>query len=139
MKKAILIPAVLIVAAAVVFGAVKIFGGNSTVKAGAVADSFLTSFFEMDYESAAACCSEEIGSMLLASVADQKYPSESIGEKVAEASKGTAFKVHSCEKTDVKNTVEVKYTVSPFGGGAEIERSMTLVKSDGEWKISKLE
>lgn len=104
-----------------------------------MADSFLTSFFEMDYESAAGFCSEEIGSLLLASVASREYPSESIGEKVSEASKGTAFKVNSCEKTEEKNTVEVKYTVTPFGGGAGIEHTMTLVKRDGEWKISRLD
>ena len=139
MKKIILIPIFAIVLAAAVFGAVKIFGGDPAKKAGEAAEGFLTSFFEMDYDAAAARCSEELGSMLLASMSAQSYPSENIGERVAEASKGTEFKIVSCEKAEEKNTVVVKYTILPFGGGAGIDRCMTLVKSEGEWKVTKLE
>ncbi len=139
MKKIILIPVAAILLAAAVFGAVKLFSGSATDKAGEVAGSFLTSFFAMEYDSAAALCSEGLGGMLLDSVAEQEYPSEEVGAKVAEASKGTEFKILSCEKTEEKNTVEVKYRIIPFGEGAGIDRSMTLVKADGGWKVSKLE
>lgn len=110
-------------------------------KAAAVAGDFLTNFFEMNYDRAAALCSDDIAAMLRDTVAADEYPSEEIRAKVIEASKQTSFKIVSSEVEDETGAVVVGYEVHPYGavGNTAISHTMRLARLDGEWKIVALE
>jgi hypothetical protein len=110
-------------------------------KAAAVAEDFLSSFFGMNYEKAAALCSDNIAAMLRDTVAADDYPSEEIRAKVIEASKQTSFKILSSEEEEETGEVVVSYEVHPYGavGNTAIPHIMRLEKVDGNWKIVALE
>lgn len=110
-------------------------------KAAAVASDFLTDFFGMNYEGAAALCSDDIANMLRDTVAADEYPSEVIRAKVIEASKQTTFTILCSETEEESGAVVVSYEVHPYGavGNTAIPHTMRLEKVDGSWKIVALE
>ena len=110
-------------------------------KAAAVADSFLTSFFKMDYADAAAFCTDDIAEMLRDTIAAGDYPSEEIRAKVVEASKKTTFKIVSSTIDEETGAAVIAYEIRPYGavGEGTIPRTMRLEKIDGDWKIVSLE
>lgn len=110
-------------------------------KAAAVADSFLTSFFKMDYAGAAAFCTDDIAEMLRDTIAAGDYPSEEIRAKVVEASKKTTFKIVSSEIDEETGAAVIAYEIRPYGavGEGTIPHTMRLERIDGDWKIVSLE
>ena len=110
-------------------------------KAAAVADSFLTSFFKMDYAGAAAFCTDDIAEMLRDTIAVGDYPSEEIRAKVVEASKKTTFKIVSSEIDEETGAAVIAYEIRPYGavGEGTIPHTMRLERIDGDWKIVSLE
>ncbi|MBO4557961.1 MAG: DUF4878 domain-containing protein [Bacteroidales bacterium] len=110
-------------------------------KAGAAASNFLEAFFAMDYDAAAAFCSDEIATLVRDTLEASQYPSEEIRAKVVEASKNTTFKIVSSEADEETGEVTVKYEIYPYGApkGAAIPRTMRLGKTGGDWKVVALE
>lgn len=110
-------------------------------KAAAVANDFLTSFFNMDYEGAAAFCRDDIAAVLCDTIAASDYPSEEIRAKVVEASKKTTFKIVSSKIEEESGVAVVDYEIRPYGavGDGTIPRTMRLEKIDGNWIITSLE
>lgn len=110
-------------------------------KAAEMAGSFLTCFFNMDYDGASAFCTDEIASMLRDTLTTNEYPSEEIREKVAEASRNTEFKVLSSEVEEETGDIVVSYQVIPYGASknAAIPHRMRIARIDGDLKIKALE
>lgn len=110
-------------------------------KAAAVANGFLTSFFNMDYEGAAAFCTPGIAAVLCDTIPASEYPSEEIRAKVAEASKKTTFKIVSSQIEEESGAAVVNYEIHPYGavGDGTIPRTMHLERIDGNWIITSLE
>ena len=114
---------------------------SKTDKAVAVADSFLTNFFNMNYDGAAALCSDDIAAALRDTIAADAYPSEEIRDKVVEASRNTTFKIVSSAVDDESGDVVVSYEIHPWGavGDAAIPRTMRLQRTGSDWRITALE
>lgn len=110
-------------------------------KAASVANGFLTSFFNMDYESAAAFCTPDIAAVLCDTIAAGDYPSEEIRAKVVEASRKTTFKIVSSQIEEESGAAVVDYEIHPYGavGNGSIPRTMRLERIDGDWIITSLE
>ena len=110
-------------------------------KAAAVANDFLESFFNMDYEGAAAFCTPDIAAVLCDTIAASEYPSEEIRAKVVEASKKTTFKIVSSQIEEESGAAVVNYEIRPYGavGDGTIPRTMHLERVDGNWIITSLE
>ena len=110
-------------------------------KAAAVANDFLTDFFQMDYARAAEFCSDEIADALRDTIAADAYPSEEIRAKVFEASKKTTFKITSSTVDEESGDVVINYEIRPYGavGEGSIPRTMRLSRIDGDWKIVSME
>ena len=110
-------------------------------KAAAVANDFLTDFFNMDYEGAAAFCTDEIATVLRDTIAASEYPSEEIRAKVVEASKKTSFKITSSQIEEESGAAVVDYEIRPYSavGNGVISRTMRLERIDGDWRIVSLE
>ena len=112
-----------------------------TEKAAAVANDFLTNFFNMNYDGAAALCSDDIAAGLRDTIAADAYPSEEIRARVVEASRNTTFKIVSATVDDESGDVVVNYEIRPYGavGDGTISRIMRLARLEGDWKIVALE
>ena len=110
-------------------------------KAAAVANDFLTSFFKMDYEGAAAFCTPDIAAVLCDTIAASEYPSEEIRKKVVEASRKTTFKIVSSQIEEESGAAVIDYEIHPYGavGNGTIPRTMHLERIDGNWLITSLE
>ena len=112
-----------------------------TEKAAAVANDFLTAFFNMNYEGAASLCTDEIAAALRDTIAADAYPSEEICAKVVEASRNTTFKIVSSNVDEETGDVVIDYEIRPYGavGDGVISRTMRLSRLEGDWRIVALE
>ena len=112
-----------------------------TDKAVAVANDFLTNFFNMNYDGAAVLCADDIAAGLRDTIAADAYPSEEIRARVVEASKNTTFSIVSSAFDEESGDVVVNYEIRPYGavGDGTISRTMRLARLDGDWKIVALE
>lgn len=110
-------------------------------KASATASDFLTAFFDMDFNRAAAFCSDDIAAIVRDTIADSDYPSEEIRAKVVEASRKTTFKIVSSQIEEESGAAVVGYEIHPYGavGDGTISRTMRLERMNGEWKVVSLE
>lgn len=134
--KRLIIPAVCLMLAMALCGCISRSG-----KAEATASGFLTAFFDMDFERAAAFCTPDIAAILCDTIPAGDYPSEEIRAKVIEASKKTTFKIVSTQIEEESGAAVVNYEISPYGavGDGTIPRTMRLERMDGEWKVVSLE
>ena len=114
---------------------------SATGKAEATASEFLTAFFDMNFESAAALCRDDIAAVIRDTIADSDYPNEEIRAKVVEASKKTTFTIVSSKIEEESGAAVVNYEIRPYGavGDGTIPRTMRLEKIDGNWIITSLE
>lgn len=110
-------------------------------KASATASDFLTAFFDMNFERAAALCNDDIATIIRDTIADSDYPSEEIRAKVIEASKNTTFKIVSSQIEEESGAAMIDYEIHPYGavGNGSIPRSMRLERVSGEWRVVSLE
>lgn len=111
---------------------------KSGKKAIAVADSFLSSYFKMDYEKAASYCSQEISEMLLEAVEDKDDLPDEILDKMAEASSSTTYEIVGIDDETLEDCVLVQYEVRPANAERPIVKTMYVSKFDDEWKITSL-
>lgn len=134
--KRLIIPAVCLMLALALSGC-----SSRSGKAESAASGFLTAFFDMDFNRAAAFCSDDIAAIVRDTIADSDYPSEEIRAKVVEASRKTTFKIVSSQIEEKSGAAVVGYEIHPYGavGGGTIPRTMRLERMDGEWKVVSLE
>ena len=107
-------------------------------KAGKVAESFLTAFFNMEYETAGSFCAGDLAAEIQESISDVDLPSEEMTELVKEASMNTTFDITKVDTKSEKGVATVEYLIHPYGNEETIERSMLLIKEKGKWLVLQL-
>ncbi|MBP5211053.1 MAG: hypothetical protein J6Z27_04370 [Bacteroidales bacterium] len=107
-------------------------------KASKVAESFLTAFFQMDYQTAGSFCAGDLAAEIQESIDDVELPSEEMTELVKEASMNTTFEITQVDTKSEKGVATVCYVIHPYGNEENVERSMLLVKEKGKWLVLQL-
>ncbi|MBR5735453.1 MAG: hypothetical protein IKX60_01465 [Bacteroidales bacterium] len=108
-------------------------------KAEQAAEGFLSSYFQMDYDSAVAYCDSTVARNLrIASDNWQALDTTLLG-MIKEAAANTRYEITSVDKESEKDKAFVKYLLYPMDSDKGQEMSMTLVKKGGKWLISSLE
>lgn len=109
---------------------------NVEEKVTAVADSFLTSYYQMEYEDAAEYCTDEFAEVLLQAVATKPEASDLIEELLIAATKATTYTILDVDTKSVEGEATVLFELIPYKSEVTLERKLIMVKSDGEWKVS---
>ncbi|MBQ7222721.1 MAG: hypothetical protein IJS02_04575 [Bacteroidales bacterium] len=133
MKSTIKIAACLFLSASLLCGC-----SMESRKAGKVAESFLTAFFNMEYETAGSFCAGDLAAEIQESISDVELPSEEMTELVKEASMNTTFDITKVDTKSEKGVATVEYLIHPYGNEETIERSMLLIKEKGKWLVLQL-
>lgn len=103
-----------------------------------VSNDFLSHYFAMEYDAAWALCTPDLARNLETTTSEIEYPTEQVREAVEKASKGTTFQIMEIDNKSIKNRALVKYVIIVAGSSKQIEKSMTLELTGGEWKISDM-
>ncbi len=109
---------------------------NVEQKVTAVADGFLKSYYQMDYENAITYCTDELAEAIRTAVAARPEMSATLAELVAAAAKETTYTITEVDTESVEDKATVSFELLPYKAEVVIERKLILIKSDGEWKVS---
>ena len=104
-------------------------------KAKASAETFLSLYFQTNYESASALCTQELGKELLESMKNIESLESSIKEKIIEQTSKIKTEIVTIEELG-RDSLMVNYKVilPSFPNG--IDNKMVLVKRDKEWLVA---
>lgn len=104
-------------------------------KAKASAETFLSLYFQTNYESASALCTQELGKELLESMKNIESLEPSIKEKIIEQTSKIKTEIVTIEELG-RDSLMVNYKVilPSFPNG--IDNKMVLVKRDKEWLVA---
>lgn len=104
-------------------------------KAKASAETFLSLYFQTNYESASALCTQELGKELLESMKNIESLEPSIKEKIIEQTSKIKTEIVTIEELGRDSLmVNYKVTLPSFPNG--IDNKMVLVKRDKEWLVA---
>jgi nitrogen regulatory protein PII-like uncharacterized protein len=109
---------------------------NAEEKVTTIADSFLKSYYLMDYESAITYCTDEFADAVRHAVAARPEMSETLAELVAAAAKETTYTIIKVDTESVEDQATVLFELLPYEAEVAIERKLILIKSGGEWRVS---
>ncbi|NLB67463.1 MAG: DUF4878 domain-containing protein [Bacteroidales bacterium] len=109
---------------------------NAEEKVTTVADGFLKSYYQMDYEDAATYCTDEFAEILLQAVASRPELPETLAELVEVAAKATTYTILKVDTESVEDEATVSFELLPYKSEVALERTLFLIKSDREWKVS---
>lgn len=101
-----------------------------------VADGFLTSYYQMEYDDAATYCTDEFAEMLLHAVASKPEIPETLAELVEVAAKATTYTIIEVDTESVEDQAKVRFELLPYKAEVPITRELFLIKSGKEWKVS---
>ena len=114
-------------------------GGRGNGKnAKAVADDFLTSYFAGEYDKAVTYCTDTLASSITQAVQDQDFETEEVKNTVMKMSKDTKVTIGDVEKGETKNDCKVTYELT-LPDSSKLKSQVSMVKSDGVWKVGALE
>lgn len=104
-------------------------------KAKASAETFLSLYFQTNYESASALCTQELGKELLESMKNIESLESSIKEKIIEQTSKIKTEIVTIEELG-RDSLMVNYKVilPSFPNG--IDNKMVLVKREKEWLVA---
>ena len=108
-------------------------------KAQKTAESFLTSYLMMDYESAVAYCDSTVASALRTASDNWQALDTTLLKSIKEAAASTTYAIQSVDLETEKDKAFVKYLLYPMGVEQGQEMNMTLTKNGGKWVITGLE
>ena len=104
-------------------------------KAKASAETFLSLYFQTNYESASALCTQELGKELLESMKNIESLESSIKEKIIEQTSKIKTEIVTIEELGRDSLmVNYKVTLPSFPNG--IDNKMVLVKREKEWLVA---
>ncbi len=104
-------------------------------KAKASAETFLSLYFQTNYESASALCTQELGKELLESMKNIESLEPSIKEKIIEQTSKIKTEIVTIEELGRDSLmVNYKVTLPSFPNG--IDNKMVLVKREKEWLVA---
>lgn len=100
------------------------------------ADTFLTLYFQIDYEAAAALCTTELGSELRESLKSIESLEKGVKDKIIEQASKIKTEIITIEELG-KDSLVINYKVilPSFPNG--IDNKMVLVKSEKEWLVAR--
>lgn len=108
---------------------------NNENKAKASAETFLSLYFQTNYESASALCTQELGKELLESMKNIESLEPSIKEKIIEQTSKIKTEIVTIEELGRDSLmVNYKVTLPSFPNG--IDNKMVLVKREKEWLVA---
>lgn len=109
---------------------------SGTKQATQVAQDFLTSYFATDYQSAAACCTEELSATLMEAVEEYYQMEENLREEVVDISSSVVTTIQTVESVG-KDTVVINYDIQMPEPEPLIKSTLTVAKVDGAWRIAE--
>lgn len=109
---------------------------NNQKRAKESANSFLTLYFQTDYDSAANFCTSELGSELKESMKSITSLEEGVKEMIVQQTSKMKTEITSVEPAHTKDSLIVNYKVilPSFPNG--IDSKMVLVKREKEWLVA---
>jgi len=123
---------------ALLAGGVLLFSScsNNEKKAKESANSFLTLYFQTDYESAIALCTPELGNELRESMKSIVSLEDGVKEMIVKQTAKIKTEIIAVEQGLGKDSLVVNYKVvlPSFPNG--IDNKMVLVKKDKKWLVS---
>jgi len=109
---------------------------NAKEEVTTVANGFLTSYFQMDYEKAATYCTDELAGLMMSAVASKPELPDELQELLTAAAKATVFTIKEVDTESVEDQATVIYDLLLYKAEEAAVKKLTLTKSDGEWKVS---
>ncbi|MDD4657279.1 MAG: hypothetical protein WC125_09730 [Bacteroidales bacterium] len=109
---------------------------NNQKRAKESANSFLTLYFQTDYDSAANFCTSELGSELKESIKSITSLEKGVKEMIVQQTSKMKTEITSVEPAHTKDSLIVNYKVilPSFPNG--IDSKMVLVKREKEWLVA---
>ncbi|NLD20910.1 MAG: hypothetical protein GX664_00225 [Bacteroidales bacterium] len=104
-----------------------------------VADSFLTNYFEMNYEEASLYCDSPIQLTLQTAAQDAAELDSLLLEKVQVASSQTRYELQQVDRKSEAGKAIISYEVYPAGSDMAVAKRMVMEKSDSKWLIKELD
>lgn len=108
-------------------------------KAQKTAESFLTSYLMMDYDSAVAYCDSTVAASLRLASDNWQALDTTLLKSIKDAAGSTTFSITEVDTESQKDKAFVNYLLFPLGGEQGLEMKMTLEKRGGKWLVSGLE
>ncbi len=109
---------------------------NGTKEAESVANDFLASYFATDYQTAAGCCTEELGEALMTAVQEYYQMEENIQKDVVDISSQVVTTITSVEAV-AKDSVIVKYDIDMPDPEPTLHSTLTITSVDGKWRVAE--
>lgn len=109
---------------------------NATKEATSVANDFLSSYFSTDYQTAAGCCTEELGEALMEAVKEYYEMEENIQKDVVDISSQVVTTITSVEAI-AKDSVIVRYEIDMPEPDPTLHSTLTITNTDGTWRVAE--
>lgn len=122
-------------AVAVIFSLLLTYCGRGEESVEAQADEFLKAYLSIDYDKAAALCTDELSQFLNETGREFTILSDSVKAQIVRQTAKVSATVDSIEKRS-KDTVIVNYSLTDDVD--VISKTLSMVKVDGEWKVAAL-
>ncbi|MCF0163738.1 MAG: DUF4878 domain-containing protein [Bacteroidales bacterium] len=100
-------------------------------------DGFLSAYLSMDFDKASGYCTANVADAIKPAL-DTTGLNGTIASKIKELARTTTYEIVSIDTESEEDTAIVKYNVISESPAFVFEKSMTLKKCDGEWKIAAL-
>ena len=110
--------------------------GNATKEATSVANDFLSYYFATDYQTAASCCTEELGEALMEAVQEYYEMEENLQKDVIDISSQVVTTIKSVEAVS-RDSVIVKYDIDMPEPEPTLHSTLTIINKDGSWRVAE--
>jgi hypothetical protein len=110
--------------------------GNSTKEATSVANDFLSAYFATEYQTAAGCCTPELGEALMVAVQEYYEMEENLQQDVMDISSQVVTTITSIE-TISRDSVLVRYDIDMPEPEPTLHSTLTITNTDGKWRVAE--